>query len=79
MAYEDEGILVDSGQFNGMGSESAKKEIIQFIEAQGLGKAVINFKLRDWVSPVSGTGHTYTGHILRYMRHSSRNRKKTCR
>ena len=47
-AYEEEGILVDSGQFNGMGSESAKKEIIQFIEAQGLGKAVINFKLRDW-------------------------------
>ena len=47
-AYEDEGILVGSGQFNGMSSDSAKKEIIQFLEAQGLGKAVVNFKLRDW-------------------------------
>jgi leucyl-tRNA synthetase len=47
-AYEDEGILVDSGQFNGMSSGIAKKEIIRFIEAEGLGKAVVNFKLRDW-------------------------------
>ncbi len=47
-AYEDEPILVDSGQFNGMSSDIAKKEIIQFIEAEGLGKAVVNFKLRDW-------------------------------
>jgi leucyl-tRNA synthetase len=47
-AYEDEGILVDSGQFNGMSSGIAKKEIIRFIEDEGLGKAVVNFKLRDW-------------------------------
>ena len=47
-AYEDEGILVDSGQFNGMSSDIAKKEIIRFIEDEGLGKAVVNFKLRDW-------------------------------
>jgi leucyl-tRNA synthetase len=31
-----------------MSSDIAKKEIIQFIEAEGLGKAVVNFKLRDW-------------------------------
>jgi leucyl-tRNA synthetase len=47
-AYEDEGILVNSGRFSGMNSKSAQKEIIQFIEAEGLGKAVVNFKLRDW-------------------------------
>lgn len=47
-AYEDEGILVDSGQFTGMKSDAAKKEIIRFIEETGLGKAVVNFKLRDW-------------------------------
>jgi leucyl-tRNA synthetase len=47
-AYEDEGVLFNSVQFNGMSSDIAKKEIIQFIEAQGLGKAVVNFKLRDW-------------------------------
>jgi leucyl-tRNA synthetase len=47
-AYEDEGILVGSGQFTGMKSGDAKKKIITFIEEQGLGKSVINYKLRDW-------------------------------
>lgn len=47
-AYEDEGVLTDSGQFSGMKSDSAKKEIIRFIEARGLGTAVVNYKLRDW-------------------------------
>ncbi|MEW6586549.1 MAG: leucine--tRNA ligase, partial [Nitrospirota bacterium] len=47
-AYEDEGILTDSGKFTGLHSEVAKKDIIRFIEEKGLGKAVINYKLRDW-------------------------------
>ena len=47
-AYEDEGTLVDSGQFTGMKSDIAKKRIIKFIEEEGLGKGVINYKLRDW-------------------------------
>jgi leucyl-tRNA synthetase len=47
-AYEDEGILVDSGQFTGMRSDIARQKIVKFIEEKGLGKAVVNFKLRDW-------------------------------
>ena len=47
-AYEDEGVLVGSGQFTGMKSSDAKKKIIKFIEEQGLGKPVIKYKLRDW-------------------------------
>jgi leucyl-tRNA synthetase len=47
-AYEDEGLLVDSGVFTGMKSADARKKIIAFIEEKGLGKAVINYKLRDW-------------------------------
>jgi leucyl-tRNA synthetase len=47
-AYEDEGILVHSGQFSGLRSDLAKQEIIKFIEEKGFGKAVVNFKLRDW-------------------------------
>jgi len=47
-AYEDEGILVDSGQFTGLRSDIARQHIIKFIEEKGLGKAVVNFKLRDW-------------------------------
>jgi leucyl-tRNA synthetase len=47
-AYEDEGILVDSGQFSSIESDIARERIINFIEEKGLGKAVVNFKLRDW-------------------------------
>jgi leucyl-tRNA synthetase len=47
-AYEDEGVLVDSGRFTGMQSGTAKKKIVEFIEEQGLGKAVVNYKIRDW-------------------------------
>ena len=47
-AYEDEGVLVGSGRFTGLKSDVARKEITKFIEAEGLGKAVVNFKLRDW-------------------------------
>ena len=47
-AYEDEGVLVDSGQFTGLNSDVARKEIVKFIVEKGLGKAVVNYKLRDW-------------------------------
>lgn len=47
-AYEGEGVLVSSAQFTGMKSDVAKAEIGKFIEEQGLGKRVINYKLRDW-------------------------------
>jgi leucyl-tRNA synthetase len=47
-AYEDKGVLVNSGQFTGLRSDVARQEIIRFIEEKGVGKAVVNFKLRDW-------------------------------
>ncbi|OGW38949.1 MAG: leucine--tRNA ligase [Nitrospirae bacterium RBG_13_39_12] len=47
-AYEDEGILVDSGPFSNMDSDNARQMIVRFIEENGFGKAVVYFKLRDW-------------------------------
>lgn len=47
-AYEDEGILVGSGQFNGLNSADAKQQIADYLEEKGFGKKVINYKLRDW-------------------------------
>ena len=47
-AFEDEGFLVDSGQFTGAKSNTVKKEIINYIEEKGLGKRVVNYRLRDW-------------------------------
>jgi leucyl-tRNA synthetase len=47
-AYEDEGILINSGQFSGLKSIDAKKAIAKYIEEKGFGKTTINYKLRDW-------------------------------
>ena len=51
-AYAAEGELVQSGEFTGMvggkGSE-AVKAILAKLEEQGLGRPVVNFRLRDWL------------------------------
>ncbi|MCL2203242.1 MAG: leucine--tRNA ligase [Defluviitaleaceae bacterium] len=48
-AYTGDGVLVNSGAFDGMTVAKAKKAISDFIEKEGLGKATVNYKLRDWV------------------------------
>ncbi len=47
-AYEDPGLLVNSGPFTGLPSEDAKEKITAWLEEKGLGTKVVNFKLRDW-------------------------------
>jgi leucyl-tRNA synthetase len=42
------GKLVNSGGFDGLPSEEAKTKIAEFMEANGLGKRTVNFRLRDW-------------------------------
>ncbi len=44
-AFEGDGILRNSGKFDGMESQKAKEEIITFIGA----KKTVQYKLRDWV------------------------------
>lgn len=44
-SYGGGGILVNSGKFDGMDSEVAKKSITDFVG----GKTVVKYKLRDWV------------------------------
>ncbi len=43
------GILINSGPFNGMDSEKAKQAITEQLERNGLGKASVQYKMRDWV------------------------------
>lgn len=43
--YTERGILFNSGEFDGMESEEAKKKITEFVG----GKMVTKYKLRDWV------------------------------
>ena len=46
---EASGMMVNSGEWNGMESSVLKVEAPKMIEERGIGRATINFKLRDWV------------------------------
>lgn len=48
LPFTQEGELVDSGEFSGLHSSEAKKQIIAFFEKNQLGCGVINYRLRDW-------------------------------
>ncbi len=47
-AYTGEGLLVNSGQYNGMDNTSAMADITRWLEEQGKGKQTVSFRLRDW-------------------------------
>ena len=47
-AYVDEGILVNSGPFNGMENTKVLEAIADYLEAEGKGKRTIQYRLRDW-------------------------------
>lgn len=46
---EANGIMIHSGDWNGMESAVLKKEAPHMIEANGMGRKTENYKLRDWV------------------------------
>jgi leucyl-tRNA synthetase len=48
-AYCGEGLMQNSGPFNGRPSAEGKKAIVSLLQAKGVGKATVNYKLRDWV------------------------------
>jgi leucyl-tRNA synthetase len=48
-AETENGIAVNSGEFDGLPTEEFKKRIIQWLEERRLGKRAVNYKLRDWV------------------------------
>ncbi|MDF9408323.1 leucine--tRNA ligase [Pelotomaculum isophthalicicum JI] len=48
-AYEEEGVLVNSGQFDGMPNTEAIKAITEYLEQKGWGRFRVNFRLRDWL------------------------------
>ena len=47
-AYTAPGVLVNSGEFDGLPNEDAKKAIADALEASGKGKRTTNWRLRDW-------------------------------
>jgi leucyl-tRNA synthetase len=48
-AYEDEGILTGSAQFDGIKNTDGMEKIADHMEKEGIGKRAIHYKLRDWL------------------------------
>ena len=47
--FVEEGVLVNSGKYSGLSSAEAIEKIIRDLEKKGLGKKIIQYKLRDWI------------------------------
>ena len=48
-AYTEPGVLVNSGEFNGMPNEEAKKAITEKAVREGFGEFKTQYRLRDWL------------------------------
>jgi leucyl-tRNA synthetase len=48
-AYTEEGIMVNSGEFDGLDSVTAKTKIVELAEKHQWGTAKITYRLRDWL------------------------------
>ncbi len=48
-AYSEPGIMVNSGEFDGMDSEVARLKITEYMKEKGLGEEKVNYRLRDWL------------------------------
>ena len=47
--FSGQGVLVNSDEFNGMDSATAREKIIDELSKKGLAEKKINYKLRDWL------------------------------
>ena len=48
-AFTDTGIMINSGEYNGMNSEDGIIKITSYLEKNGQGEGKTNYKLRDWL------------------------------
>jgi len=48
-AHEGDGTLVNSGFLNGLCVAEAKTTMVAWLEQHGVGRAMVNYKLRDWL------------------------------
>jgi len=47
--YHGEGILMNSGTFDGMSTSDAREEIVKWLEQEGTGRNKVTYKMRDWL------------------------------
>jgi leucyl-tRNA synthetase len=48
-AFTEDGILVNSGDYDWIPSDEARIKLTKKAEQEGFGKKVTNYKLRDWI------------------------------
>ncbi|MBO5742700.1 MAG: leucine--tRNA ligase [Clostridia bacterium] len=48
-AFEAEGIMINSGEFNGLNNREALPKMIEYMAKKGIGETKVNFRLRDWL------------------------------
>jgi len=48
-AYIDEGVIVNSGQFDDLPSQQGIEAVTQYLEEKGWGRWAVSYKLRDWL------------------------------
>jgi leucyl-tRNA synthetase len=48
-AYSGDGYLVNSGQFNGVASQTAIQQIGDKLVQEGMGRRVVQYRMRDWL------------------------------
>lgn len=49
LPFCEQGILVNSGEFDGLTTAEAKEKIVEKLSSLGLGEKKVNFRLRDWL------------------------------
>ena len=47
--YVDDGIAINSGEYDGLPTAEFKQRITAWLEEKGVGTAKVNYKLRDWL------------------------------
>lgn len=48
-AYEDQGIMINSGQFDGLRSDIGVRKVVEYLEKNAVGSSKIGYRLRDWL------------------------------
>ena len=49
LPYCEYGIMINSGEFNGLTTEEGKDKVVEKLASQGLGSKKVNYRLRDWL------------------------------
>ncbi len=48
-AFEEEGIMINSGDFDGLKNREGIKKITEYLESTGKGRKAVSYRLRDWL------------------------------